>query len=93
MQNIAKEVEFAIAEIRSGHWWVKNGKTKHLRNKFGYERICGGTADLKRLADQLGRAKKKEKRLKKKYKVQTLTECFGIPWRILTLREQNNSQT
>ncbi len=88
-ENTIKLAMNGVELIRSGNRQSARGRTKSSRSR-GLQRICEGYAKLRQASSQAGRIVKKEKQLKKKYQVQTLTECFGIPWRILTKRKRQN---
>jgi hypothetical protein len=75
-------------QMRSAIWMLNRikGDSPSKRNQRGrrLQDINTILARAKLLSSQRGRELKKLKQFKKKHKVITLTECFGVPWRIVT---------
>lgn len=85
-QKKAEHLDFMMSRSQSC-FWLADRATSSTRKKKMHDKGCklrdSALAQAKQLSSQVGRVRKKQKRLKKTTKVVTLTNINGQNWDIL----------
>ena len=95
-EEILRQIDEGGSEISRGQRLLNNphgycgndeqgrvGKDEKRRKARGMTYLSRGQALIRDARTKAGRLIKREKFLKKNYRVVILTECFGNPWKIL----------